>query len=92
MEHANSIYRCIETYSLIDRDRFIALYSHLQSCRYLEGDIAEVGVYRGGTSLGMALIAPEKRIHLFDTFEGYSSPVSRKPIRKVISRIPRLRR
>lgn len=74
MEHADIIYRCIQAVSILDRDRFLSIYCHLQQCRSLEGDIAEVGVYKGGTSVGMALIAPEKRLHLFDTFEGLYEP------------------
>ncbi len=35
-----------------------------------EGDIAEVGVYEGGTSKIIAKSCPNKKIHLFDTFLG----------------------
>ncbi len=35
-----------------------------------EGDLAEVGVYMGGTARIMAETYPERDIYLFDTFEG----------------------
>lgn len=40
----------------------------------IPGDIAELGVYKGGTSLLMAQMAADRKIHLFDTFDGM--PVS----------------
>jgi len=36
----------------------------------LEGDIAEVGVYQGGSALKLVRTFPNKTIHLFDTFSG----------------------
>jgi O-methyltransferase len=37
----------------------------------IEGDFAEVGVYRGRTAKLLHHYAPERRLHLFDTFEGF---------------------
>ena len=36
----------------------------------LEGEVAEVGVYKGGTAKILARAMPERMVHLFDTFEG----------------------
>ncbi len=36
----------------------------------LDGDIADVGAYRGGTSLILRRLAPHKHLHLFDTWAG----------------------
>lgn len=36
----------------------------------LEGDVADCGVYRGGTSLILRRLAPDKHLHLFDTWSG----------------------
>jgi O-methyltransferase len=36
------------------------------------GSFAEVGVYRGETSKIIHLLAPNKKLYLFDTFEGFS--------------------
>ncbi len=38
--------------------------------RQLTGSVAEIGVYQGGTAALLADHMPQKRIHLFDTFEG----------------------
>ncbi len=43
---------------------------HLLSVASLPGDVADLGAYRGGTSLIMKRIVPEKVIHLFDTWTG----------------------
>lgn len=36
----------------------------------LPGDVADLGAYRGGTSLILRRLAPGKQLHLFDTWEG----------------------
>jgi len=37
----------------------------------IEGSIAEIGVWRGETSRFIHLLAPERALYLFDTFEGF---------------------
>jgi len=37
----------------------------------LDGDMAEVGVYKGDMALVYQRLCPEKRLYLFDTFEGF---------------------
>jgi O-methyltransferase len=37
----------------------------------LKGDLAELGVWRGDTSRFLHLCAPERILHLFDTFSGF---------------------
>jgi O-methyltransferase len=37
----------------------------------LQGDFAELGVWRGDTSRFLHLSAPERALHLFDTFSGF---------------------
>lgn len=51
-------------------DRFL-------SVAHLAGDIADLGAYRGGTSLVLRRLAPEKQLHVFDTWEGtpYDDPL-----------------
>jgi O-methyltransferase len=39
----------------------------------VEGDIAELGVYKGFTAKLFHHYAPERMIHLFDTFEGFTN-------------------
>lgn len=47
----------------------VELYQAVAASEKVPGDMAEAGVYLGGTALIM-LAASSKRLHLFDTFEG----------------------
>lgn len=40
----------------------------------VEGDLAEVGVFRGGTARVIGEAKGSRRLHLFDTFEGLPAP------------------
>ena len=46
------------------------VYSCVKATKYLDGDIAEVGVYKGGSAKVITLSEKRRHIHLFDTFEG----------------------
>jgi O-methyltransferase len=63
------------TYSLVDRTRCYMLYQFALEALQSEGEMAEIGVYRGGTArlLAKACEGSGKKIHLFDTFEGMPS-------------------
>jgi len=56
-----------------DKQRFLLFWLQLQRItkNKLEGDIAELGVYQGDSALLLKLMAPDKTLHLFDTFEGF---------------------
>jgi len=60
--------------TLVTPDRCYVLYTLLRQSVSIPGDIWECGVYKGGTAAMMAAMlnqyAPEKRLYLFDTFEG----------------------
>ena len=47
--------------------------------RKIPGEIAEVGVYTGGSAKLIAETVSEKEIHLFDSFEGLPAPVDVDP-------------
>lgn len=66
------ILREISGVTLLDPVRCYMLYQLARRARTLEGDAAEVGVYRGGTArlLGRTLSGSGKTLHLFDTFAG----------------------
>jgi O-methyltransferase len=42
----------------------------LDATRRCSGEIAECGVYKGGTAKILAQLAPDRPLHLFDTFSG----------------------
>jgi O-methyltransferase len=61
----------IEGRTLISRTRAFMLYQMIQQALAVPGEIAEIGVYRGGTAwLLCKLAGPERLVYLFDTFEG----------------------
>ncbi len=70
----NRIMKTIQ-YTLVDRIRCYMLYQFALQASSLEGAVAEIGVYKGGTArlLAMTLRASGKTVHLFDTFEGMPS-------------------
>jgi len=41
--------------------------------RKIEGNVAELGVYKGEFALLINKLFPERKLYLFDTFEGFSS-------------------
>jgi O-methyltransferase len=53
------------------RDMTVALALETIDREQLEGDMAELGVYQGEMALLYHHILPNKRLYLFDTFEGF---------------------
>lgn len=57
--------------TLVDYPRLYKLIDLIEETKNLEGHIAEVGVYKGGTAVLLATyMNPLKRLYLFDTFLG----------------------
>lgn len=50
------------------------------------GDIAELGVYQGDLAWQLNALFPERRLHLFDTFEGFDSRDIKKEQQQGFSR------
>jgi O-methyltransferase len=46
------------------------IYKLVQTAAPISGDIAEVGVYKGGSARIICQVKGPKHLHLFDTFEG----------------------
>lgn len=59
-------------FTLVPEQDAYTLYQLIVSSSRLKGDIAEVGVYRGGTATILGHFADQsgKKLHLFDTFAG----------------------
>ncbi len=64
------IWEEISQNTMLDIVRAYMLYQLLRDVCNLQGAVAEVGVWRGGTGQLMATVLPHKEIYLFDTFEG----------------------
>jgi O-methyltransferase len=60
--------------NLGDYTRLYFIYLNLKHCieKNIDGSIAEIGVYKGNSAKLMHNLAPERRIYLFDTFEGFN--------------------
>ncbi len=65
-----SEYDVVRTHTLLSKDRCFTLFQFARYLSRLNGAMAEVGVYRGGSARLIASAAPQCTIHLFDTFEG----------------------
>ena len=72
-----NIYEVARAHTLIDIYRCYELYSLAKQQASIEGDLVEVGVWRGGSAAILASAMPLKTAHLFDTFEGVVKADSR---------------
>ncbi len=55
---------------LLKPSELFIIYSFAKHQIYLEGDYAEVGVFKGATAKAICEVKGDKSLHLFDTFEG----------------------
>ncbi len=56
--------------TLLTPDRIRTIADLAIQCRSLPGNVAELGVYRGGVSIMLAQLLPLKTVYAFDTFCG----------------------
>lgn len=65
-----------EERTLLDYNRLLTLWSAVQNTRSVPGDVAEIGVYKGGSTKFLARclehFGKQARIHAFDTFSGHA--------------------
>jgi O-methyltransferase len=62
-----------ETDILLLRDEAYQVLSCTRATRKVPGDVAEVGVYRGGSARLICEVRGNRTLYLFDTFEGLPS-------------------
>lgn len=60
--------------TLLDENKLLSLYKKLKEIQPLEGEIVEVGVWRGGSARLLCENAPSSIVFLIDTFEGLPAP------------------
>jgi len=60
----------LEPWDNTRRDMIVLLLRTILE-KKIEGDFVEVGVYRGSTARLIHKYAPERKLHLFDTFDGF---------------------
>jgi O-methyltransferase len=78
------IYAKVASNTEVTPDRCYTLYKLCLHCLHLDGDLAECGVYRGGTAFLLARTISEHsgratRLHLFDTFAGMPAAADADP-------------
>jgi O-methyltransferase len=68
----STVWERARTRTLVDEARAHTLYQLARHASRLDGEMAEIGVYRGGTAKLLAHIgdATGREVHLFDTFAG----------------------
>lgn len=66
----DEICRIGAAYSVNPLDKLKLIAGEFLKCVDLPGDVADLGAYRGGTSLILRRLAPDKQLHLFDTWDG----------------------
>jgi hypothetical protein len=70
-------------YTMTGKEAMFALYEAVRyvCSRRIEGDFVECGVWRGGSALVAALtmreMGSERRLHLYDTFDGMTRPTDK---------------
>ncbi|MEZ5287747.1 MAG: TylF/MycF/NovP-related O-methyltransferase [Vicinamibacterales bacterium] len=64
--------RAVRAHDLVRRDMLVLLCRSVIE-RHIPGDFAELGVYQGLTARLFHHYAPDRRLHLFDTFEGFDA-------------------
>jgi O-methyltransferase len=62
----------VRYHTLLDQTACYMLYQYAKQAQHLSGEVAEIGVYRGGTArlLARCFATTGKELHLFDTFQG----------------------
>jgi len=70
--HALTIFKGVkkDTDMLLNDFEAYQIYMAVKKTEKIKGDIAEVGVYRGGSAKLICETTTKKTVHLFDTFEG----------------------
>ncbi len=79
-----------EEFLYADKVRFYTFWLQLERIKRenIAGSMAELGVYQGMTARTMSLVVPDKRLHLFDTFEGFDTRDIQKGEMNNVNAIP----
>lgn len=69
--------RAAQPYSVNPLDKLKLMADHFLTVKDLPGDVADLGTCKGGTAMVLRRLAPDKHLHLFDTWEGtpYNDPL-----------------
>ena len=73
-------------HSMVTKERFDTILRNFNIINGLDGDIVECGVWRGGFSIFLATLFENKKIWMFDSFEGF------QPIEKSVFKYDKIER
>jgi len=60
----------VRNFSVMPRDRLLFLYEQARLAAEVPGDVAELGVYKGGSAILLTKALPTKAMHVFESFIG----------------------
>lgn len=83
----DNVIKIVRPYTVFSPQGLRALWDCAKRTIKLEGDMAELGVYNGGSCILIALACPGKTIHAFDTFTGIPNISSKDRIRTAKQKI-----
>jgi hypothetical protein len=69
----------LEEYSMVEKSLFSSIYYEKDKINILEGDIVECGVYKGGMSLFLTKLFPNKKVWLVDSYEEGFQDINNAP-------------
>jgi len=64
------LFKDVKGFTVVGKKRCFWIWLLAKYAATKRGEIAEIGVYKGGTARIIAKSCPEKKVHLFDTFAG----------------------
>lgn len=76
------VYSRAAPFTIVSEERCRRLYDLACTARTVAGDVAELGVYKGGTSLMLAEFMSDRIVHAFDTFNGMPETATKVDVHK----------
>lgn len=76
----------LDPWDNVRRDMMTLLLRTIEEAA-VPGDFAELGVYRGSTARLIHHYAPDRMLHLFDTFEGFTAKGAASELQKTAVRV-----
>ncbi len=79
-----SLVKQTKNFTLVNQRRCFMLYQLAKHATGINGDVAEIGVYKGGTAklISKTVAKNNKTVHLFDTFSGMPETDTTKDLHK----------
>ena len=76
--HKKIDWKIIHTTSVMGEEKLLVLVTQAQLVEKLDGDVAELGSYKGGSAILLAQVLPHKKVHAFESFKGLTNLSTQK--------------